>query len=423
MPKRDGVQEMRQEVSRLRKEGWAFSKVARKLAISKSYAVKLANAQAEPAPPEDTGTSTALTVRERRFAAGLLGGKNQRQAAIEAGAPPGGADAFANRTLRDLKFQGAFQEMLAQAGLSEEAIVRVHAANLAAPKVVAYATKDGRIALLHRAIIVLRGFLAIEPHLLRHRRNWEPRILTVPALHMDLGDCRFIQRVKTVRVERSKVVGVYREPPPCQLGRRCSGEACSQHGVGSEPVHGAPDLAGEIRRFPRPWWAEDPVFGGDGVVPQTDAFEPLCVARSSIAVTGSFAFWRQVILRVKILKWQFPAALFPNLAPAHPDRLGSDGGQHRPYVSHRQILQRGLVDVHLKVAGADSDSSFAYHRLAKVLGDLPFDRGNEGRLGEVMGDVHSSGALVLKFLAAFLLDAGVQHHLGKLFPGLRLDVT
>ena len=86
MPKRDAVQEVRQEVSRLRKEGFSFSKIARQLAISKSYAVKLANAQDEPAPWEKAapplrslsgngalqpGSSQARTSARRRLRQGL----------------------------------------------------------------------------------------------------------------------------------------------------------------------------------------------------------------------------------------------------------------------------------------------------------------------------------------------------------------
>ena len=87
--------------------------------------------------------STAV-VRQRRFAAELIAGKPQRQAAIAAGVPPGGADAYARRTLQNPHFRSEFHEMLDRAGLSEEAIARIHAENLQATKMVV-ATQDGKI--------------------------------------------------------------------------------------------------------------------------------------------------------------------------------------------------------------------------------------------------------------------------------------
>jgi hypothetical protein len=147
MPKSDErVEALRQQVVKLRDEGLPFSKVGQKLGISKAYAVKLANAPDPPTPPRpETTRPTALTVRQRRFAAGLLDRKSQRQAAIDAGVSPGGADAYAQRTLNDLHFRGELREILNRAGLSLEEIARALGQSLQATKVVAYATKDGQI--------------------------------------------------------------------------------------------------------------------------------------------------------------------------------------------------------------------------------------------------------------------------------------
>jgi hypothetical protein len=78
-------------------------------------------------------------VRQRRFAAELAQGKTQRQAALAAGSSPGGADDFAQRTLKNPKFQDSFTELLDRMGLSDERLAEIHAENLQATKVVGIA--------------------------------------------------------------------------------------------------------------------------------------------------------------------------------------------------------------------------------------------------------------------------------------------
>jgi hypothetical protein len=80
-----------------------------------------------------------LTVRQRKFAAELAQGKTQRQAAIEAGVPPGGASAFAQRALKSAHFQETFEQMLDRVGLSEQRLAEIHLENTQATKVVAVA--------------------------------------------------------------------------------------------------------------------------------------------------------------------------------------------------------------------------------------------------------------------------------------------
>ena len=137
--KMSAVAELRAEVLKLRTEGLSFSKVANQLAISKAYAVKLG--KSDRSPDSDTGHRNghkrSLSVRQRRFAAELAQGKSQRQAALAAGSSPGGADDFAQRTLKNPRFQESFAQLLDRKGLSDERLAEIHAENLQATKVVA----------------------------------------------------------------------------------------------------------------------------------------------------------------------------------------------------------------------------------------------------------------------------------------------
>ncbi len=67
MRKASAVQELREEVGRLREDGLSFSKVAKRLAIAKSYAVKLSQEDGDRSSESVTGHSKALPVRQRRF--------------------------------------------------------------------------------------------------------------------------------------------------------------------------------------------------------------------------------------------------------------------------------------------------------------------------------------------------------------------
>lgn len=159
MASRKPVEEMRQEVHRLRGQCLSFSRVAEDLGISKAYAVKLSKAESVTASDTTSDTNRsprpvasdrpAMTVRERKFAKGLLEGKTQRQASMDAAPPgtltPSGADSYADRTLKDERFRETFEQLLDRKGLSEERIAEVHAENLQATKVVATATKEGQI--------------------------------------------------------------------------------------------------------------------------------------------------------------------------------------------------------------------------------------------------------------------------------------
>jgi hypothetical protein len=99
--------------------------------------------------PKSVTGKRGLSVRQRKFAKGLIEGKSNRQSALDA-APageltPSGADSWADRTLKDERLQGTFAQMLDRKGLSEQRIAEVHAENLTATKVVATATKEGQI--------------------------------------------------------------------------------------------------------------------------------------------------------------------------------------------------------------------------------------------------------------------------------------
>ena len=145
--KQPPVDEMRKEVARLRNEGLSFSQVAKELGISKSYAVKLSKPQSDRSPQSVTDRP-GLTVRQRRFAKGLLEGKTQKRAALDTMSPgemsETAAEKWASRTVRDVRFQNEFQRMLARKGLSEEKLAQIHAENLKATKTIV-ATHDGKI--------------------------------------------------------------------------------------------------------------------------------------------------------------------------------------------------------------------------------------------------------------------------------------
>ena len=75
--------------------------------------------------------------------AGLAAGKPQRQAAIDAGVPAGGADSFAQRTLKNEQVKSTLRELLVRKDLSEENLAEAHAESLRATKVVAVRWREG----------------------------------------------------------------------------------------------------------------------------------------------------------------------------------------------------------------------------------------------------------------------------------------
>lgn len=139
-----GIRRLEQQVLHLRGQNVPFSKIAKDLGISKAYSVKLAGGQQGRSPEvtDQPSGHSRLNVRERRFARGLVDGKSQRQAALDAAEPgqltPGSADAWANRTLGNDSFANEFRKILAGEGLTEQEIARVHRENLSATKVVGW---------------------------------------------------------------------------------------------------------------------------------------------------------------------------------------------------------------------------------------------------------------------------------------------
>jgi hypothetical protein len=142
-----------EEAARLRAQGQSYSEIGDQLGCSKQYVAKLLKgapgSSTKSSTPASTESVNQLTIRQRRFAKGLAEGKTQKQAAMEA-APPGTAtdnalEQWASRTVRDSKFQKGFEELLAENGLSLADIARVHRGNLAATKIVATASQDGKI--------------------------------------------------------------------------------------------------------------------------------------------------------------------------------------------------------------------------------------------------------------------------------------
>lgn len=137
------VEEMRQEVARLRKQDLSFSQVAKELGISKSYAVKLSKSQSDRSPQPATG-HLGLSVRQRKFAKGLLQGKTQKDAALDANVPPASAESWASKEVRNPKFVNEFHRILDRHGLSEEKLAEVHGQNLEATRTIV-ATHEGKI--------------------------------------------------------------------------------------------------------------------------------------------------------------------------------------------------------------------------------------------------------------------------------------
>lgn len=135
--------DLRDEVVQLHAQGLSLAQVGKQFGVSKQYIHKLLKQR----PDDETlsaSSSRGLTPRQRMFAAGLLAGKSQREAAISAGVAPGGADSFAQRTLKDERFRSSFHQMLGRQGLTENHIAGRHREQLEANRVI-YATKDGQI--------------------------------------------------------------------------------------------------------------------------------------------------------------------------------------------------------------------------------------------------------------------------------------
>ena len=135
--------DLRDEVVQLRAQGLSLAQIGKQFGVSKQYIHKLVKQR-----PDDevfaASSSRGLPPRQRMFAAGLLAGKSQREAAISAGVASGGADSFAQRTLKSERFRDTFHQMLGRQGLTEESIANTHRAQLEATKTI-HATRDGKI--------------------------------------------------------------------------------------------------------------------------------------------------------------------------------------------------------------------------------------------------------------------------------------
>ena len=94
-PRRKPVEQLRQDVHRLREQGLSFSRIAKELGISKAYAVKLSKPVTDRSLKSVTngrsdrcGSDRRPNARQRKFAKGLAEGKSNRQASLDA-VPPG----------------------------------------------------------------------------------------------------------------------------------------------------------------------------------------------------------------------------------------------------------------------------------------------------------------------------------------------
>jgi len=147
--------ELYEKVRELHDSGLSFANIGLELGFSKQRAHQIYH-QSPPDPETvqdavhpDTRPSRGLTVRERRFVRGLIEGKSQRQAALDAIKPgqitPESASQWANKALNKPRVLTAFQELLIKHGLTEDRLIQTHLENLQATKVVATATENGKV--------------------------------------------------------------------------------------------------------------------------------------------------------------------------------------------------------------------------------------------------------------------------------------
>src|ERR1017187_3382642 len=146
---------------------------------------------------------------------------------------------------------------------------------------------------------------------------------------------------------------------------------------------------------------------------------------SSVPVACSlgigFLLARRVLSGIKLIHRQHPPALLLELRAADTDALATKYPEHRGERLDGQVLERGLVDIHLQVAGADGDFAVQQDGFPLVLDLLPFQRVDEAGLREVVRHVHPRRALPLDLFAALLDDAGIQHDLRQLLPDIGLE--
>ena len=192
----------------LRAQGLSLRAIAERLGCTKQYVHKLLkqSEQDNPAPPapstERASTEVyGLTVRQRLFAKGLLEGKTQKEAALEATidrpVTEGSAEHWASRTVRNPNFRNAFERMLSRAGLSEERLAMIHAENLGATKVVGWVRReDGTVEPVERPDYSVRQRAVDSGWDLYGRRKIGPEPnADAPTIILTLESARNIRRL------------------------------------------------------------------------------------------------------------------------------------------------------------------------------------------------------------------------------------
>ena len=222
-----------------------------------------------------------------------------------------------------------------------------------------------------------------------------------------------------MRVQRADPVRGDGQIPARQFRGGGAGEGRDQDRVGTIPIRRAPDLAREVGRLARP--------GGPKMRYSDVTLWSLWPISSSVPVACSlgigFLLARRVLSGIKLIHRQHPPALLLELRAADPDALAAKRPEHRGERLDGEVLERGFVDVHLQVAGADGDFAVKQDGFALVLDLLAFERVDEAGLREVVRHVHPRRALPLDLFAALLDDAGVQHGLRQLLPNLGLELA
>jgi len=116
-----------------------------------------------------SASSPKLTMRERKFIAGLAAGKTQKQAAIDAGYSQKSADCLAYQTLQKATVQTAFQKILEKQGITDEKLGEVLAEGLDATKVIACNVIAPNAEGMKDANSMTKDFIDVPDFIARHK--------------------------------------------------------------------------------------------------------------------------------------------------------------------------------------------------------------------------------------------------------------
>ena len=118
------------------------------------------------------------------------------------------------------------------------------------------------VAVFFGGIFLDCRLLAIELPLLLHRRDLDVRMVPVPFIDLRLRDLRPAERVPAVRVQGADAISRDGQIAARQFRGGGAREGGDQHALRPVPIHGAPDLPGDVGGFASPQLrgAEDAEF-------------------------------------------------------------------------------------------------------------------------------------------------------------------